>query len=370
MLSRIVKSHSLIRKYSSSPIKLGETFGELENSSSSIIDSITTGKLNKSTTNTNTGKPEENNSKSLYKSFFEDFEKLKKDSQSNNTRITSFEEQKSFKQVFDYLSKETNKVGVVKSLETFVNFQSPIQKRQNINNSNEIDTNDPKISNRLSFFIKDSGPINLETQYKMHSLSKQTYIEALAPTLTYINKNINTSTEFYKFIKSNIIEEFLKKSSTNIKKKSYKMEDIKKQSENSPLNPIVNRKTLPVLLNYCLNSLTFDFDAFQSSQLLVNYIKKHESIELYGFGLNIDVYNSIFIQTWSKTGNLSLISDLIDELKINAIQPNLYTFKILAKIYLYCMRLQDSKLSEPYIIWNEASSVHKLRDYLQDFRLL
>ena len=32
---------------------------------------------------------------------------------------------------FDYLSKESNKIGIVKSLETFVNFQSPLQQKRN-----------------------------------------------------------------------------------------------------------------------------------------------------------------------------------------------------------------------------------------------
>lgn len=346
--------------------KLGKTFGEFQTESAgadkdgSLITKI-----------------KENN---VYKNFFQSFEKMKKDSE-NKARITSFEEQKSFKQVFDYLSKESNKIGVVKSLETFVNFQSPLQQQQQQQQSAE----DPNVSSKLSFFSTASGPINLETQYKNKAEARKKFIEALSPTLKYINTDIQKSSQMFDYVKINIIEAFLQNlnaksgkaktgSSTGLGRKGNKMrcsiEEIKQQSTSTPQHPVVDIQTLPILLKFCLNSLTFDFNSISTSLLLIDYIKNHESIELYGFGLNIDCYNAILIQVWSKTENLNMVGSLIDELKINAIQPDLYTFKILAKIYLHCMRVNDGLGSEPYIIWNDSSNVHKIRDYLQDFRLL
>lgn len=364
MLRKIVA-----RSYSTT--KLGKTFGEFQTealNSSDKNESLIT-------------KIKENN---VYKNFFQNFEKLKKDSE-NKARITSFEEQKSFKQVFDYLSKESNKIGVVKSLETFVNFQSPLQQQQGAAAA-ATSTTDPNVSNKLSFFSTASGPINLETQYRNKSEVNRTFQEALSPTLSYINKEIQTSSQMYDFVKSNVIQAFLQNLNTKAEKRKakrssqlatrttnnmkYPIEEIKEQSLKTPSHPIVDIQTLPILLKFCLNSLTFDFNSISTSLLLVDYIKSHESIELYGFGLNIDCYNAVLIQVWSKTENLNMIGNLIDELKINAIQPDLYTFKILARIYLHCMRVKDGVKSEPYIIWNESSNVHKIRDYLQDFRLL
>ena len=348
---------------------MGKTFGEFQAES---LSGDNDGSL--------ITKIKENN---VYKNFFQSFEKMKKDSE-NKARITSFEEQKSFKQVFDYLSKESNKIGVVKSLETFVNFQSPLQQQHQHQQQQQQGAEDPNLSNKLSFFSTASGPINLETQYKNKADTKKKFIEALSPTLKYINTDIQKSSQMFDFVKNNIIQAFLQnldaksnkkrngstKPSRNGNKMRYSIEEIKQQSTNTPHHPVVDIQTLPILLKFCLNSLTFDFNSISTSLLLIDYIKNHESIELYGFGLNIDCYNAILIQVWSKTENLNMIGGLIDELKINAIQPDLYTFKILAKIYLHCMRVKDGLGSEPYIIWNESSNVHKIRDYLQDFRLL
>lgn len=360
------------RWYSSSPVKLGKTFGEFDEESKSV-SAMTSSEKGKGESSTNPSVISQIKENSMYKSFFEDFEKLKKESEASLARITSFEEQKSFKQVFDYLSKETNKVGVVKSLESFVNFQSPIQAKASTADLHST-------AKKQSFFSSALGPINLEKQYASRTESNKKLIEALAPTFSYINKEIQTSTQLYNFLKNNVIQGFLltlppTKGSQKLKKSKKArvtdtIENIQAQSLKDPEHPIVNIQTLPVLLKFCLHSLTFDFNSYQTSMLIVDFIKKHESIELYGFGMNIDVYNDLLIQTWSKTGNLSLISQTIDELKINAIQPDLLTFKILAKIYLHCMRVKDSVNAEPYIIWNDAPHVHQIRDYLREFRLL
>lgn len=380
MLSRSVKSKAYY-----STIKLGKTFGEFQNETANL------NLPNNSNDESLITKIKENN---VYKNYFQNFEKLKKNSENQN-RITSFEEQKSFKQVFDYLSKESNKIGIVKSLETFVNFQSPLQQKRNdllsnskfppsTNASSSSSSSLPK--NGLSFFAKPSGPINLEIQYKTKSDSNKILLEALSPTLVYINKEINSTKEMYDFVKKNIISTFLKNLKSNSKKGpnnnnnnlkfvnqnklKFPIDEIKSNSLLYPSSPIVDIQTLPLLLKFCLNSLAFDFNSISTSLLLIDYIKKHQSIELYGYGLNIDCYNNILIQIWSKTENLNLIGNLIDELKINAIQPDLFTFKILSKIYLHCMRVKDTVKSEPYIIWNESQNVHKIRDYLQDFRFL
>ncbi|KAG0682101.1 hypothetical protein C6P40_002894 [Pichia californica] len=355
----------ILRTYSTT--KLGKTFGEFQKET---LNSKNSTNLNNESLIT---KIKENN---VYKNFFENFEKLKKDSEKKN-RITSFEEQKSFKQVFDYLSKESNKIGIVKSLETFVNFQSPLQQQQQQNNKNS--SNDEN-KNKFSFFKSTSNPINLEIQYKNKTELNKNLLEALLPTLNFINKNINSTNQMQDFVKENIINSFLKnlnnKSNNNKNFKNqkinlkYSINDIKLTSLKNPEFPIVDIQTLPLLIKFCLNSLTFDFNSISNSLSLIEFIKNHESIELYGFGLNIDCYNAILIQIWSKTENLNIIGNLVDELKINAIQPDLYTFKILSKIYLQCMRVKDTVKSEPYIIWNSSSNIHKIRDYLQDFRFL
>lgn len=345
----------------------GKTFGEFKNENNYSLNDSNNSNL-KDTNATVLSKIKENN---MYKNFFQDFEKLKKDAVDYSTKITSFEEQKSFKQVFDYLSKESNKIGMVKSLESFVNIQSPIQKN-NQNNSNLV---------KKSFFSIESTPINLQKQYKLKSDSNKKLMNALLPTLDFINSNFKTSDQLFNFVHNNIFDVFLNNLNKNslknkrpIKKFSpkikYSIDEIKTQSLNSPENPIIDIQTLPILLKFCLNSLTYDFNSISDSLLLIDYIKHHQSIELYGYGLNIDCYNSILIQIWTKTENLSLISSLIEELKINAIKPDLYTFKILSKIYLHCMRVKNSIKSEPYIIWNDSSNIYKIRDYLNDFRFL
>lgn len=334
--------------------KLGKTFGDAETEANENTGEIT--------------KLKENN---MYKSFFQDFEKLKKDLDTTS-RISSFEEQKSFKQVFDYLSRESNKIGVVKSLETFVNFQSPVKQSLKVD---AFQTQEKKQTQVPSFFNAASGPINLEVQYTEKQNLNKKLLEALAPTIHYLNKDIKTNKQMYEFINESLIKAFLDKYSITGKyKKSSKrvasFDLISKQSKTSPECPLIDERTLPSLLKFCINSLTFDFDAISTSLLVVKRIKEHESVELYKFGMNIDVYNSLFIQIWSKTGNLKLVSELIDELKINAIPPDLYTFKILAKIYLHCMRVKEGIKAEPYILWNNAAQVYKIRDYLKDFRLL
>lgn len=353
---RLFGSSRLFVRNQTTIAKLGKTFGEAEKETDSESGEIT--------------KIKENN---MYKSFFQDFEKLKKDLDTTS-RITSFEEQKSFKQVFDYLSRESNKIGVVKSLETFVNFQSPV--KQSLQADARL-TNDKKQTQVPSFFNATSGPINLQKQYSAKLESNRKLLEALAPTLHYINKELQNNQQMYKFVNDSVIATFVENynaKSKSTKKKNSKpstsYEAILHQSEKTPQFPLIDEKTLPVLLKFCINSLAFDFDSISTSLLIVENIKEHESIELYRYGMNIDVYNNLLIQVWSRTNNLKMVSDIIDELKINAIQPDLYTFKILGKIYLYCMRVKDSVHSEPYIIWNNSAQVYKIKDYLQDFRLL
>ncbi|KAH3662059.1 hypothetical protein OGAPHI_006240 [Ogataea philodendri] len=285
-----------------------------------------------------------------YKSFFEDFSK----SVMSQNKLSSISEQKTFGKVFDYLMKKTKPVGVAETLKEFSNI------------------NDQQAKNPVGKKFVDPRPysFNLEA-YKTKLEYKKTLLESLQPTLTYIDENVQTNEEMIAFIKDTVIDRFAQNRSSKPGVPPDRNEffvSIKAECEKSPQSPPINMKTLPVLLEYCLNSLTYDFSSFDDTLLILDYIREHKSIFVYEFGLNIDVYNSILVQVWKQSENLQLISRLVDEISKNAIQPDLLTYKILAEIYLRCMNVDDESVARYYLLWGNGTDLHRIKNFLNNIK--
>ncbi|KAG7837216.1 hypothetical protein KL943_001255 [Ogataea angusta] len=287
-----------------------------------------------------------------YKNFFEDFSK----SVMSQNQLSSISEQKTFGKVFDYLMKKTKPAGVAETLKDLVNI-------------NEQQAKSP--FQDLAQGTQSIKAHSLET-YKKRLEQNKVLIKALEPALKYINHNIDTSEGMMAYIKNDLVERFVREYPTR-NRNSLDLDQLVQTTKTltleNPSQPPVNQKTLPLLLEYCLNSLTYDFDSFDDTLLVLDYIRQHKSIFVYEFGLNIDVYNSVLLQVWRKAENLQLISKLVDEISANAIQPDLLTYKILAKIYLQCMNVDDESKARYYLLWGNGSDIYKIRSFLDNMKL-
>ncbi|VEU22944.1 DEKNAAC104089 [Brettanomyces naardenensis] len=279
-----------------------------------------------------------------YQDFYKDFS----DSVSGKGQMTSFEEQKSFHKIFNYLKNEHGSIGITDTVKKITGF-SDLTVNQLLGNE------ESRLASEKSSAIKKRFDDKLKHNREI--------MESLLPTLEYINNEINDSEQLSEFVRSEVLERFLQADKSELLKK-HSLSEISKKSMEDASKPLVDKETLPILLRFCLNSMTNDFNSFDETMLIINYIKRHQSIELYEFGLNIDVYNSLLEQIWSKTENLQLISAVVDELKVNAIQPDMMTYKILAQVYLTCMRIKDEVKAEPYLLWGESGDIYKVKDFI------
>ncbi len=276
----------------------------------------------------------------IYKEFSE--------SVSNTGAMSSFEEQKSFHKIFNYLKNEHGSIGITDTVKRITGFHDLNQTLQ----------------------LHEDKKENMDMSIKHTVITKKfydrariifSYKKALAPTLENINQFKNSKV-MSDFVQTNILQSFLDNKEFM---KSHTTTVIGRISSKHSEHPIVDRNTLPILLEYCLSSLTNNFNSLDETLILINYIKKHQSIELYEFGMNIDVYNSLLRQIWTKTENLQMISNIVDELRVNAITPDAATYIILAEIYLRCMNVKDSLNAEPYILWGNSDDIHKLSHFLE-----
>ncbi|KAG7769090.1 hypothetical protein KL946_000373 [Ogataea haglerorum] len=287
-----------------------------------------------------------------YKNFFEDFSK----SVMSQNQLSSISEQKTFGKVFDYLMKKTKPAGVAETLKDLVNI-------------NEQQAKSP--FQDLAPGTQSIKAHSLET-YKKRLEQKKALFKALEPALNYIGHKIDTSEAMMAYIKNDLVERFVREYSTK-NRNSLDHDQLVQNTATlifkNPSQPPVNQQTLPLLLEYCINSLTYDFDSFDDTLLLLDYIRQHKSIIVYEFGLNIDVYNSVLLQVWRKAENLQLISKLVDEISANAIQPDLLTYKILAQIYLQCMNVDDESKARYHLLWGNGSDIYKVRTFLDNMKL-
>lgn len=281
------------------------------------------------------------NNKDSYNKFYKDFSA----SVASQGQMTSFEEQKSFHKIFNYLKNEYGQIGITDTVKKIAGFNEEVESTSSL-------------TSEKSSVIRKKFEDKLERNREL--------MESLLPTLQYINKKITNSEQLCEFVKKSVLQRFLDDKDFL---KKHSNDEINEASIKDPANPLVDKETLPVLLKFCLNSLTNDFESLDDALNLVNYIKKHQSIELYEFGMNIYVYNFLLKELWSKTENLQLISRIVDELRINAIPPDLVTYKILAEIYLKCMDVKDVIKAEPYLLWGNSSDIHKVKHFIEDIKV-
>ncbi|ODV84343.1 hypothetical protein CANARDRAFT_180323, partial [[Candida] arabinofermentans NRRL YB-2248] len=277
-----------------------------------------------------------------YMSFFQSYS----ESATANKKMKSVEETKSFNKMFQYLLQSKGTGGVTPALQDLALL--------GVN----VDLTDKDFTSKRrneKFSLTGASTENALEAFKENSQNNQSVMEQLMPTLQYIETNINNTQEMFDFIQVKLIDRFSEMHSQSNEKPilSQTLEKTEQASLSDPSSPYMDIYTLPVLLQYCFNSLTYDFDSLEETLLFVDNIKKHNSVFVYEFGFNINVYNSLITQAWDKTKNLGLIGRLVDELKINAIQPNLLTFKVLSEIYLKCMSVNDGLAAEPYLLWGD-----------------
>ncbi|GMG37360.1 unnamed protein product [Ambrosiozyma monospora] len=305
--------------------------------------------------------------KSPFNDFFEDFSQ----SVMAKSKLTSFEEQKSFEKIFQHLERQHGDIGITNSLKGFADLK-------------DIDIPKRRKETEGKFVLSNGNDATLMAELKSKIENNKKIYSALLPTLNYINNTIQTSEELTDFMMENIIGTFVKNlpeilksskdtlgsktgglSTNNIKPVNDELlKSVTEASLKDPSHPEINTKTLPILLKISLNSLVHDFDRLDESLFLWNFIKSHECIELYEFGLNVDVFNMMISTIWKKTQNLQMVTKLVSEMQSNAIQPDLLTFKILCNIYLKCMGVKDSIKAEPYLMWCDSSNIYKIKDYL------
>ncbi|GME76091.1 unnamed protein product [Ambrosiozyma monospora] len=315
--------------------------------------------------------------KSPFNDFFEDFSQ----SVMAKSKLTSFEEQKSFEKIFEHLGRQHGDIGITNSLKEFANLK-------------DNDIPEKRRKTKGKFVLSNGNDAALMTELKEQIDNNKKISSALLPTLNYINNTIQTSEELTDFIMKKIIGAFVKNLPeilnlskdtlgtktrglstnnmpvndellSNIKPVNDKLlKSVTEASLKDPSHPEVNTQTLPILLKISLNSLVHDFDRLDEALFLWNFIKSHKCIELYEFGLNVDVFNMMISTIWKKTQNLQMVAKLVSEMQSNAIEPDLFTFKILCKIYLKCMGVRDGIKADPYLMWCDSSNIYKIKDYL------
>lgn len=289
-----------------------------------------------------------------YKSFFADFDK-----ETKGKRITSFEEQKSFNQMLQFLTQTQNR-DVIDSIKT------EFGQNGNAYDHTNVELTGSSSPRKYSFFGKKTHPINLEMRHKQRMEQRKLMETALEPTFNYLNNNIENSKMMYDFIINEIITVFI---NSNDKVGSLEMDSIKSQCDTMPGSPPITKETLPYLLHFCLRSLINDFHAFELVQSVIHLIKTHPNIDLYSQGMNTDVYNLLIFETWKQTGDLHSISVLVDELRANALPHDLETYKLIALIYLRCFAVGKS-VAVDSIIWSKRSDIYSLKNYLDSVVVL
>lgn len=348
----VLKNKYKSRFSTSTSNKISETFGEVkkdkQDKKKSILDEITTDKG--------------------YASFFDGYSMNSLGTA--NKDAFSIQEKDSFYKVFEHLEK--------------IDFLGKRNKESNIKTKDGIsftNNNKDNISSLSSFGMDDLFAVNktrllldgdIIESYKKDLTKTNKISKSLKPTLQHINTVIQDSESLSNFIQTEIIDKFL----LNDPKDTFKnqnwedqLEEIEKLTKKTPGSPPVNRVTLPVLLKFSLESLTYGFDSVTDTMDIVNSIKNNSNISLYVFGCNTDLYNSLLLQYWRKTKNLSLVYKLINEMQINGIVPNLLTYKITATIFLKVMSVKDGIQAYPYLLWSDSSDLYQLKDYIKTIHI-
>ncbi|QPG74391.1 hypothetical protein FOA43_001718 [Brettanomyces nanus] len=338
------RSFSVTANKLGSQIKLGETFGEAESKMKSKE------RDSEETENPSQFLAKVTENKTAYNNFYKDFSA----SVADQGHMTSFEEQKSFHKIFNYLKNEHGKIGITDTIKKISGFTD----------STTIQTN--QLLGDETFRLASQKSSAIKTRFEEKLKHNRDIMFGLQPTIDYINTKINDGEQLAQFVRHNVLQGFLDNVEALTK---HDRDRINKASIVDPSKPLVDKSTLPLLLRFCLTSMTNDFNSLDETLLIINYIKRHQSIELYEFGLNIDVYNALIDQIWTNTENLQLVSRMVDELKVNAIPPDLVTYKLLANIYLKCMNVQDELNAEPYLLWGDSSDIHKVKHFVQDIKI-
>lgn len=267
-----------------------------------------------------------------YKSFFADFDRESGASPGSGTpRITSFEEQKSFTQMLQFLNQATG--------------------------ANVMDhTIKPR---EFSLLSRTSYPVNLETRYSKRQDELRAIHQTLKPTWVWINENVGDSKHMYEFIMSNIIDKYQKSPAA-----SLQHEEVSQLVKDDASNPPVNQFTLPVLLHFTVSSLINDFDSLELAHAIPQIIKSHANIDLYTKGMTIELYNLLLESSWRFRGDLHEIASLVTEMSVNALQGDLVTWRLISIIYLRVLNLGENVTGDSMNLVRRKD-IRVLRQYLE-----
>lgn len=106
---------------------------------------------------------------------------------------------------------------------------------------------------------------------------------------------------------------------------------IQKQSDASPLEPLCNEHTVPLLLIKVLGTLNEKFQSPDAALTLFE-LAKQQSLKTYVFLCVIGVYNQVLKLHWEGYKSVSCINTLLSDLKVNGIQGNSDTITVLGAV--------------------------------------
>ncbi len=183
---------------------------------------------------------------------------------------------------------------------------------------------------------------------------RKALLEALNPTFKHM-KTFKLDYDLIKFIRENILEKFkiyevhqkainkkLKGEETKVTPNDIEINNLK---EVLPHMPIVDSRTLPLLLQEGIRLLAEEYGCVSGALSMFEEAKKNDNINIYIYGCTTDIYNEIIKIRWEYYKDIFGIDLLINEMELNGIKGNRGTADILKSVSSEMHNIQEGTYS-------------------------
>ncbi|CEP24469.1 unnamed protein product [Cyberlindnera jadinii] len=220
-------------------------------------------------------------------------------------------------------------------------------------------------------FLKKSLMTQREDGERLKKLS-----HSLNETLKAIDAMEN-DLEVYEFMEP-LIKSMDSKINGQLKFNQELLSKVALQSNGEPLSPLCNEFTMPYLLIKCISILK---DKFRSPDVAISLfeLSKEQSLKTFIFLCVIGVYNQMLQLYWDSFKSIAKVNSLITEMKVNGIQGNHETTRVLRSISKEChtmLNYDDDKffftLENGVEAWapmwnkNDEQELKSVDDYIAD----
>ncbi|ODV97245.1 hypothetical protein PACTADRAFT_48989 [Pachysolen tannophilus NRRL Y-2460] len=203
--------------------------------------------------------------------------------------------------------------------------------------------------------------------YKSSQLQKLEIVKSLSTTFEKLNFLFKKNKDLIEYVDKEIIQRFIyieqtgkleiekigkiekqNKSLKKIDSSTSQFEEIEKISKHTPLQPVLDHFTLPILVEFILKYSIQNFNSVQDALTIFQSLKT-SSVRLYILSCNNDIYNLMIQTVWNYTKDFNQIKSLLKEMKNNGILGDLKTIKILAQIKIEFLNMLHNKNGNLYL---------------------